>query len=68
MLAVDGPGGRDLAAFYVPAAAPAPDAAVRGFLSAVLPAYMIPAKIIPIDSLPLSPTGKLDRSALLTLL
>ena len=29
-----------------------------------LPKYMIPAKFLPVDALPLSPAGKLDRSAL----
>jgi amino acid adenylation domain-containing protein len=68
VLAVDGPGGKELAAFYVPAAAPVPDEAVRGFLARLLPAYMIPSKIVPLEALPLSPVGKLDRSALLSLL
>jgi amino acid adenylation domain-containing protein len=68
VLAVDGPGGRELAAFYVPTAAPVPAEAVRGFLARRLPAYMIPPKITALEALPLSPVGKLDRSALLSLL
>jgi amino acid adenylation domain-containing protein len=67
VLAVDGPGGRELAAFYVPVTAPVPDAQVRGFLGALLPTYMIPPKIVVLAAVPLSPTGKLDRSALLKL-
>jgi amino acid adenylation domain-containing protein len=68
VLAVDGPAGRELAAFYIPVTAPVPDATVRGFLAKLLPAYMIPPRIIAVAALPLSPTGKLNRSALLSLL
>ncbi len=37
---------------------------LREFLHAQLPAYMIPARIVPVDRMPLKPNGKLDRSAL----
>ncbi len=60
-----GPGDRCLIAYVV---APANNAALipelRKFLQARLPAYMVPARIVPVDRIPLNPNGKLDRSAL----
>ncbi|WP_169731661.1 non-ribosomal peptide synthetase, partial [Streptomyces fradiae] len=46
-----------------PAARPHPDA-VRAKLAGMLPAYMVPAVLLPIDELPLTPNGKVDRRAL----
>ncbi|WP_245688611.1 non-ribosomal peptide synthetase [Thermogemmatispora onikobensis] len=40
---------------------------VRSFLSERLPAYMVPASFIILDSLPHTPTGKIDRQALASL-
>jgi len=37
---------------------------LRGFLKERLPAYMIPANIILLDAMPLTPNGKIDRQAL----
>ncbi|UCH97509.1 MAG: AMP-binding protein, partial [Candidatus Aminicenantes bacterium] len=37
---------------------------LKEYLSRVLPAYMIPAYIINIDRIPLTPNGKVDRKAL----
>ncbi|HVR96078.1 MAG TPA: amino acid adenylation domain-containing protein, partial [Thermoanaerobaculia bacterium] len=37
---------------------------LRDLLRASLPEYMVPGEIVPIDALPLSPAGKVDRRAL----
>ena len=37
---------------------------LRGYAGARLPAFMVPAKVMVIDSLPLTVNGKLDRAAL----
>ncbi len=55
-----------LVAYVVPedgAPMPAPDA-VRAALAETLPDYMLPAAVVPLDRLPLTGNGKLDRGAL----
>jgi hypothetical protein len=54
-----------LAAYVVPNPGGRIDAReLRRFLRAKLPDTLIPTSIVPIDALPLGPTGTLDRSAL----
>ncbi|WP_378739951.1 amino acid adenylation domain-containing protein [Nocardia brasiliensis] len=38
--------------------------ALRHSVSRVLPAYMVPSAVVPLDSLPVNTSGKLDRAAL----
>ena len=53
-----------LRSFVVPREGGSPTSeALSGFLSARLPAYMIPSRIDVVSSLPLTENGKLDRSA-----
>ncbi|HEY6788907.1 MAG TPA: amino acid adenylation domain-containing protein, partial [Trebonia sp.] len=61
----DGPGGRYLAGYVVPAAgASHDDDALRRGLAARLPPYMIPATLTALPALPMSASGKVDRRAL----
>ncbi|HEX7239875.1 MAG TPA: amino acid adenylation domain-containing protein, partial [Longimicrobiaceae bacterium] len=62
----DTPGNRRLVAYLVPhpgAETPRP-AALRTFLRARLPEYMVPAAFVPLEALPTTPSGKTDRAAL----
>ncbi|MGD9484520.1 amino acid adenylation domain-containing protein [Streptomyces sp. TRM70308] len=54
-----------LTGYVVPVDGAAPDTArLRAHLAAELPDHMVPAALVPIDRLPLSPSGKLDPAAL----
>ncbi|MFE9422564.1 amino acid adenylation domain-containing protein [Kitasatospora sp. NPDC006697] len=60
-----GAAGPQLVGYLVPAAGHTLDpAALRARLSAVLPGYMVPAVLVPLDRLPLTANGKVDRAAL----
>jgi amino acid adenylation domain-containing protein len=61
-----GEGGGQLVAYVAPPrGAPAPDAAaLRVHLRARLPDYMVPSVFMAMETLPLSPNGKVDRKAL----
>ncbi|MEW5929830.1 MAG: amino acid adenylation domain-containing protein, partial [Gemmatimonadota bacterium] len=61
----DPSGGRRLVGWVVPRGANAPDAAeLRRWLAGSLPDYMVPSAFVPLERLPLTPSGKLDRRAL----
>jgi amino acid adenylation domain-containing protein/non-ribosomal peptide synthase protein (TIGR01720 family) len=63
VLVREGPGGAQLIGWYTAdnevAAEP-----LKTALAAELPEYMVPAQLMRMDSMPLSPSGKLDRRAL----
>jgi amino acid adenylation domain-containing protein len=60
----DVPGEKKLVAYVVPRERGCPTTELRGFLAGKLPAYMLPSGFVLLDTLPLSPNGKLDRAAL----
>jgi len=61
----DKPGEGRLVGYVVPAAGAVPSSAdLRSFLLTTLPAYMAPAAYVTLDSVPLTPNGKVDRRAL----
>jgi fengycin family lipopeptide synthetase D len=59
----DGSGENYLCAYIVSRETPDPEQ-LKNSLSAALPAYMIPPYIVQIESMPLTPHGKVDRGAL----
>ncbi|WP_338460409.1 non-ribosomal peptide synthetase [Azotobacter vinelandii DJ] len=70
---IDGPGGRQLAAYLVPDDLAMLDGderqtglrgELKAYLGAALPDYMVPAHLVFLARLPLTPNGKLDRKAL----
>ncbi len=60
----DVPGDRRLAAYIVNEGRPVTVTDLRSFLKKKLPDYMVPSAFVFLDSLPLTPTGKIDRRAL----
>ncbi|MHC8306627.1 amino acid adenylation domain-containing protein [Pseudomonas sp. PB3P13] len=74
VIALDGPSGKQLVAYIVPRdrALVSVDAELQGvwrealktYLLASLPDYMVPAQTVLIEQMPLSPNGKLDRNRL----
>ncbi len=64
----DSAGDRRLAGYLVPAEPGADHATLvslgREYAAARLPEYMVPAAVLVLDALPLTPSGKLDRKAL----
>ncbi|PMZ88008.1 non-ribosomal peptide synthetase [Pseudomonas sp. FW305-42] len=65
---IDGPGGKQLAAYLVPNALPEAEdglrAELKAHLGASLPDYMVPMYLVLLERMPLLPNGKLDRKAL----
>ncbi|HVG10753.1 MAG TPA: amino acid adenylation domain-containing protein [Thermoanaerobaculia bacterium] len=57
----DRPNDRRLVAYYVPG--PEPDQ-LRSWLRGKLPEYMVPSAFVPVEALPRTPGGKVDRRAL----
>jgi len=60
-------GARQLVAYYTldsDATAPPDEAALRRVLAAHLPDYMVPSAFVRLGTLPLTPSGKVDRAAL----
>ena len=65
LAAADAGGGQRLVAYVVPTTGRAVAAAeLRTFCRARLPDYMVPSVFVPMDALPLTPSGKVDRRAL----
>ncbi|MBA6120549.1 MULTISPECIES: non-ribosomal peptide synthetase [Pseudomonas] len=66
VVSVQGEGSDKRLVGYVTSTAASPDIgeALREQLRAVLPDYMVPARILLLDALPLNPNGKVDRKAL----
>ncbi|BDU21544.1 hypothetical protein DYGSA30_30010 [Dyella sp. GSA-30] len=62
----DGQGGKRLVAWVVTATVADPERAahLQRHLTSRLPEYMIPSAFVSVSALPLSPNGKIDRSAL----
>jgi amino acid adenylation domain-containing protein len=68
---VEGPGGKQLVAYLVPAiegeqaeSESVLGTTLREHLKVLLPDYMVPAHLVALKRLPLTPNGKLDRKAL----
>ena len=65
VLREDRPGDKRLVAYYTRHGDPNPSIfELREFLGSKLPEYMIPAAFVRLDTLPLTPSGKIDRRAL----
>ena len=61
----DEAGNRFLVAYAVPGQEPAPrPSELRGFLKKALPDYMVPAFVVILEHIPLTPNGKVDRRSL----
>ena len=68
VLREDRPGDKRLAGYFVPAQsnveAALPESQLRAGLALSLPEYMVPAHLIALAAMPLTPSGKIDRAAL----
>ena len=65
MVREDTPGDQKLVAYVIPRAGWLPTSKeMRGYVRQELPDYMVPNMIIPIESMPVTANGKLDRKAL----
>jgi hypothetical protein len=59
----DADGGNELVAYVVRAGEVSTDE-LQTFLRESVPAYMVPSRIVHVDALPLTPSGKIDRRSL----
>ncbi|MBO4122681.1 AMP-binding protein, partial [Cupriavidus gilardii] len=65
VVALDGPGGKQLVAYVVARHGEADVVTpLKAHLQSVLPPYMVPGHIMPLAHLPVNPNGKLDRRSL----
>ncbi len=64
VLREDVPGNPRLVAYLQPEGAAPTPAALRTFLKATLPEYMVPSAFVTVEAFPRTPNGKLDRRAL----
>ncbi|HKS43673.1 MAG TPA: amino acid adenylation domain-containing protein, partial [Amycolatopsis sp.] len=60
----DAPGGKRLVGYVVPADGQVDPDTLRTDIAQVLPDYLVPSAILPLDTLPVTVNGKLDRAAL----
>ncbi len=61
----DARGEKTLVAYFVPAKEPSPTGSeLRGFLQERLPEHMLPSSFVKLETMPLTPNGKVDRRAL----
>ena len=60
----DRPGDKRLVGYVTSVTGTLDPAEIRAQLAERLPAYMVPAAVVPIEALPLTPNGKLDTRAL----
>ena len=61
----DRPGAKSLIAYVrLAAGATIDEAALRNAVTATLPDYMVPSRVVALDAFPLTPNGKIDRRAL----
>ena len=67
VLVKDFPGGDQRLAAYVQSAQALETEQIQNHLSASLPDYMVPALYVRLDAIPLTPSGKVDRRALLAM-
>jgi acyl-coenzyme A synthetase/AMP-(fatty) acid ligase len=61
------PGDRQLAAYVIPGTRPPSPRALQDHLRQRLPEFMVPDRMVFLETFPLTPNGKLDREALLAL-
>ncbi|MCP4154640.1 MAG: AMP-binding protein, partial [bacterium] len=60
----DNPGGAYLVAYFVRRGRDTDVSQLRDYLSGKLPGYMVPSYFVPLEKLPVTPNGKIDRKAL----